>query len=62
MGGESVTTLPPWPLSSGQKKGGCGQIMANFYTHINCPHCYDKRSKNDPCVLGIEDCLACLLL
>ena len=25
--------------SSGQKKGGCGHIMASFDTHIRCAHC-----------------------
>ena len=39
------------------------RVWANngvFYTHIKCAHCHDKRSKNDPCVLGREDCLTCL--
>ena len=41
---------------------GCGQIMASFYTDIKCAHCHDKGSRNDHCVLGSEDCLACMLL
>ena len=48
--------------SSGQKKGGCGKIMASFGTHIKCAPYSDKGSKNDHCVLEKEDCPAYLLL
>ena len=48
--------------SAGQKKGRCGHIMVSFDTHIKCAHCHDEGSRNDPCVLGREDSLACLLL
>ena len=48
--------------SSGQKKGGCGHIMANFDTHIRCAQCREKGAGSDPCVQGKEDCAACLLL
>ena len=47
--------------SSGQKKGGCGHIMANFDTHIHCARCREKGAGSDPCVQGKEDCAACLL-
>ena len=36
--------------SSGQKKGGCGHIMANFDTHIRCARCREKGAGSDPCV------------
>ena len=48
--------------SSGQKKGGCGHIMANFDTHIRCVRCREKGAGSDPCVQGKEDSAACLLL
>ena len=48
--------------SSGQIKGGCGHIMANFNMHIRCALCRDKGSGSDPCVLGQDNCAACLLL
>ena len=36
--------------------------MASFDTHIKCDKCHDKGPRNDPCLLGRGDCLACLLL
>ena len=36
--------------SPGQKKGGCGHIMASFYTHGKCAQSHDKGPGNDPCV------------
>ena len=48
--------------SSGQRKGGCGHIMANFDTHIHCAWCREKGSGSDPCVQGKDNCAACLLL
>ena len=48
--------------SSGQKKGGCGHIMASFDTHVRCVRCREKGSGSDPCVQGKDDCAACLLL
>ena len=47
--------------SFGQKKGGCGHIMASFDTHIRCARCRSKGSGSDPCVQGKDDCAACLL-
>ena len=47
---------------SGQRKGGCGHIMANFDTHVCCARCREKGSGTDPCVQGKDDCAACLLL
>ena len=48
--------------SSGQRKGGCGHIMANFDAHIRCACCREKGAGSDPCVQGKDDCTACLLL
>ena len=49
-------------VSSGQKKGGCGHIMASFDTHVRCARCREKGAGSDPCVQGKDDCAACLLL
>ena len=47
---------------SGQRKGGCGHIMASFDTHIRCARCRENGTGSDPCVQGKDDCAACLLL
>ena len=39
-------------ILSGQKKGGCGHIMARFGTHIKCAHCHDNGSRNWPLCVG----------
>ena len=36
--------------SSGQKRGGCGHVMAGFDTHSYCARCCDKGNGPDPCV------------
>ena len=33
--------------SSGQRKGGCGHVIANFDTHIRCARCREKGSGSD---------------
>ena len=35
--------------SPGQKRGGCGHLMAGFDTH-SCARCRDKGKGKDPCV------------
>ena len=39
--------------SSGQKKGGCGHIMASFDTHVCCAR--EKGAGSDLCVQGKDD-------
>ena len=36
--------------SPGQKRGGCGHLMAGFDTHSFCARCHDKGKGQDPCV------------
>ena len=36
-------------MSSSQRRGGCGHMMAGFDLHSVCAHCRDKKGK-DPCV------------
>ena len=57
-----IVKLEDIVASSGQSKGGCGHIMVNFDMHICCAHCRDKGSGSNPCVLGQDDCAACLVL
>ena len=44
---------------SGQRKGG--HIMVSFDVHVCCACCCEKGSGTDPCVVGQDDCPACLL-
>ena len=34
----------------------------SFETHIRCALCHDKETGSNPCVLGQDDCAACLPL
>ena len=49
--------------SSGQKHGGCGNLMAGFDSHSYCARCCDKEKGKDPCVEKPDaDCKFCNLL
>ena len=45
-------------VSSRQRHGACGPMMALFDKHQRCAQCRDKGPGNDPCVLNqnCEDC------
>ena len=45
-------------MSSGQKKGTCGHVMALFNGHLKCTRCRDKGVGDYPCVLK-RDCPIC---
>ena len=36
--------------SPGQRRGSCGQAMANFDTHQYCARCREKGKGSDPCI------------
>ena len=47
--------------SPGQKRGGCGHVMANFDQHTFCARCRDKNKGTDPCVENKgQECKFCL--
>ena len=49
--------------SPGQKRGGCGHLMAGFDTHNFCAGCRDKGKGKDPCVEKPDsDCKLCSIL
>ena len=48
-------------MSSRQKHGGCGHLMARFDTHSFCARCREKSKGPDPCV-SKSDCQACNVL
>ena len=50
--------------SPGQKRGGCGHLMAGFDTHSYCARCRDKGKGPDPCVENPKstDCKFCSIL
>ena len=45
-------------MSSGQKKGMCGHVMAVFDGHLKCARCREKGVGDNPCVLK-RDCSIC---
>ena len=47
--------------SPGQRKGGCGHIMASFDQHSRCARCRDKGHGDDACVKKLP-CEFCELL
>ena len=50
--------------SPGQKRGGCGHIMASFNSHSFCAQCRDEGKEKDPCVEQPDttECKFCNLL
>ena len=40
--------------SLGQKRGGCGHLMAAFDTYTHYARCRDKGKGSDPCVLKLD--------
>ena len=48
--------------SPGQRRGGCGHVMASFDQHSYCARCREKFKGGDPCVekdtLQCKFCLA----
>ena len=47
--------------SPGQKRGGCGHLMAGFDSHSFCTRCRDKGKGPDPCISD-KDCNSCNIL
>ena len=45
-------------MSSGQKRGTCGHVMALFDSHKKCARCREKGVGDDPCVKKLE-CQIC---
>ena len=50
--------------SPGQRRGGCGHVMANFDQHSYCARCREKNKGKDPCVENKDTttCKFCLAL
>ena len=47
--------------SPGQKRGGCGHLMAAFDSHSFCAQCYNKGKGSDPCITK-QECAFCNVL